>query len=62
MNHRSISQKYSIHAQFFENTKLDLLEPLQLSVWAIPTAIAAFIIHGARLWWLDRRLARKAAL
>lgn len=30
MNHRSISHKYSIHAQFFENTKLDLLEPLQL--------------------------------
>lgn len=34
------------------------LEPLQLSVWAIPTAIAAFIIHGARLWWLDRQLAQ----
>lgn len=34
------------------------LEPLQLSVWAIPTAICAFIIHGARLWWLDRKLAR----
>ena len=38
-----------------------ILEPLQLSVWAIPTAIAAFIIHGARLWWLDRKLARRAA-
>lgn len=36
------------------------LEPLQLSVWAIPTAIAAFLIHAARLWRLDRRLARKA--
>ena len=34
------------------------LEPLQLSVWAIPTAIAAFLIHGARLLWLDRRLGR----
>jgi uncharacterized membrane protein len=34
------------------------LEPLALSVWAIPTAIAAFLIHGARLLWLDRRLAR----
>lgn len=34
------------------------LEPLQLSVWAIPTAIAAFLIHGFRLWRLDRRLNR----
>ncbi|WP_440978101.1 DUF969 domain-containing protein [Sphingomonas pseudosanguinis] len=36
------------------------LEPFQLSVWAIPTAIAAFVIHGARLLLLDRRLARRA--
>jgi uncharacterized membrane protein len=35
-----------------------VLEPLQLSVWAIPTAIAAFVIHGFRLWLLDRRLKR----
>ncbi len=35
------------------------LEPLQLSVWAIPTAVAALLIHGFRLWRLDRRLARK---
>lgn len=34
------------------------IEPFHLSIWAIPTAIAAFLIHGARLWWLDRRLAR----
>jgi uncharacterized membrane protein len=34
------------------------LEPLQLSVYAIPTAILAFLIHGARLLWLDRSLAR----
>lgn len=36
------------------------LEPLQLSVWAIPTAIAAFVIHGTRLLLFDRA-ARKAA-
>ena len=30
--------------------------PLQLSVWAIPTAILAFLIHGARLLLLDRKL------
>ncbi|WP_088185251.1 DUF969 domain-containing protein [Sphingobium sp. Z007] len=34
------------------------LEPLQLSVWAIPTAIAALLIHGFRLWRLDKQLAR----
>lgn len=30
--------------------------PLHLSVWAIPTAICAFLIHGSRLLWLDRSL------
>lgn len=34
------------------------LEPLELSVWAIPTAIAALLIHGTRLLLLDRRLRR----
>ncbi len=34
------------------------LAPLQLSVWAIPTAIIAFVIHAARLLLLDRRLKR----
>jgi len=34
------------------------LAPLHLAVWAIPTAIFAFLIHGTRLWMLDRRLAR----
>jgi uncharacterized membrane protein len=35
------------------------LTPLELSVWAIPTAICAFIIHGARLLLLDRQLGRR---
>lgn len=35
-----------------------IVEPLQLSVWAIPTAIAALLIHSLRLWLLDRRLKR----
>jgi uncharacterized membrane protein len=34
------------------------LEPFQLAVWAIPTAIAALLIHGGRLLLLDRRLGR----
>lgn len=36
-----------------------VLEPLSLAVWAIPSAIAAFLIHGGRLLWLDRKLARE---
>jgi len=36
------------------------IEPLHLSVWAIPTAIAAFIIHAWRLRRLERRMAQKA--
>lgn len=34
------------------------LTPFQLSVWAIPSAICAFLIHGTRLLLLDRQLAR----
>ena len=37
-----------------------VLEPFALSVWAIPSAVAAFVIHGFRLWLLDRRLAARA--
>ena len=34
------------------------VEAAKLAAWAIPTAIAAFLIHGARLLMLDRRLRR----
>ena len=37
------------------------VQPLQLSVWAIPTAVAALLIHGVRLLLLDRRIARTPA-
>ena len=37
------------------------LDPLQLSVWAIPTAVAAFVIHATRLMLFDRRLRRVRA-
>jgi uncharacterized membrane protein len=37
------------------------LAPLELSLWAIPTAIAAFLVHGTRLLRLDRRLSRGAS-
>jgi uncharacterized membrane protein len=32
-----------------------IVQPLELSLWAIPTAVLAFVIHGARLLSLDRR-------
>ncbi len=35
------------------------LAPLELALWAIPSAVAAFVIHGARLLWFDRRSARR---
>jgi uncharacterized membrane protein len=38
-----------------------IVEPLELSVWAIPTAIAALVIHSFRLWMLDRHLKRVLA-
>ena len=31
-------------------------EPLQIALWALPTAIAAFVIHATRLWLFQRRL------
>lgn len=37
------------------------LTPLQLSVWAIPTAICAFIIHSWRIRALDRKLGKAGA-
>ncbi len=35
-----------------------VLEPLAISLWALPTAIAAFIIHGIRIRLLQRSLER----
>lgn len=37
-----------------------VIDPIHLSVWAIPTALFAFLIHSARLLLLDRRLRRRA--
>jgi uncharacterized membrane protein len=34
------------------------VEPLRLSLWAIPSAIAAFVVHAVRLLRLDARLRR----
>lgn len=37
------------------------IDPIHLSLWAIPTALVAFAIHAARLLLFDRRLRRRAA-
>ena len=36
-----------------------IVQPLELSVWAIPTAIVALAVHGTRLLRLDRRIDRE---
>ena len=36
------------------------LSPVELALWAIPSAIAAFIIHSTRLVLFDRALGRAA--
>ena len=37
------------------------IEPLHRSVWAIPTALVALLIHASRLLMLDRRIDRALA-
>ena len=44
---------------FLATSKI-VLDPIHISLWSIPTALAAFAIHGARLLLFDRRLARGA--
>ncbi|MFI9381457.1 DUF969 domain-containing protein [Kutzneria sp. NPDC052558] len=45
---------------FVDSTYHLKLDALQIAIWAIPTAVCAYLIHGARLLWLDRTLARTA--
>jgi uncharacterized membrane protein len=37
------------------------MDPIHLSLWAIPTALAAFLIHGGRLILFGRRMRRERA-
>ncbi len=43
---------------FFDQNNIPS-DPLQMAMWAIPTAIAAFIVHSIRLNMLDRSLDRR---
>lgn len=47
---RGVLDQYGIH-----------VEPLQLAVWAMPTAVAALVVHLVRLRLFDRRLAARGA-
>jgi uncharacterized membrane protein len=42
---------------FYERQGIHL-EPLAIALWALPTAIAAFVIHALRIAWVARALAR----
>lgn len=37
------------------------VEPMRVALYGLPTALAAFLVHGFRLWRLDGWLARQAA-
>lgn len=43
---------------FYERQGIPL-EPLAIALWALPTAIAAFVIHAVRIAWLQRGLAAR---
>ncbi|MDN4593715.1 DUF969 domain-containing protein [Polycladomyces subterraneus] len=43
---------------FFEQNGIKV-EPLDMAMWGIPTAIAAFLIHGTRLLLLERKIKRQ---
>lgn len=36
------------------------LDPLSIALWALPTAIAAFVIHAVRIGWMQRNLEIKS--
>jgi uncharacterized membrane protein len=46
---------------FYAQHGIDL-SPLSIALWALPTAIAAFVIQSVRVWLFQRRLAHRALL
>jgi uncharacterized membrane protein len=46
--------------RFYDGQGLHL-EPTQIAIWALPTAIAAFVIHSARIVVFQARLRRRLA-
>lgn len=45
---------------FFDGQNIHL-DPLSIGLWALPTAIAAFVIHSVRIVIFERRLRRRLA-
>ncbi|MGA8114225.1 MAG: DUF969 domain-containing protein [Actinocatenispora sp.] len=45
---------------FVDSTYGLKLDAFHVAIWAIPTAICAYVIHGARLLYFDRQLDRMA--
>lgn len=45
---------------FYAQHGIDL-DPRSIAIWALPTAIAAFVIHALRIVWFQRALRRSAA-
>lgn len=43
---------------FFEQNGI-IVEPMHMALWGIPTAIAAFVIHGTRLVLFDGKIKRE---
>jgi len=43
---------------FFLQQRIEL-DPRSIAVWALPTAVAAFVIHALRIVWFQRRLQRQ---
>jgi uncharacterized membrane protein len=43
---------------FLKESGIDVV-PSHVAVWGIPTAISAFVVHGLRLYLLDRKLDRE---
>jgi uncharacterized membrane protein len=45
---------------FFDGQNIHL-DPLSIGLWALPTAVAAFVIHAVRILIFERRLRRRLA-
>ncbi|EOZ2192045.1 DUF969 domain-containing protein [Campylobacter jejuni] len=53
---KNLTHKDSQKIKAFYESNGIIVEPLHLSVWAIPTGILALIIHCSRLYLFDKRL------
>ena len=57
-----VAQRDEVLLHLERDRALGGVEPAHVALWAVPTAVAALVVHGARLLLLDRRLARGRAV